>query len=117
MQWVAPNLLTLMAILWMISGTLVWALFDGSTTMSFPPWTYYYVAFTVFMYQTFDACDGKQARRTGSSSPLGQLFDHGCDAINTIIALYLAIHALHMETGWEYFMLIISGTVSEADVV
>lgn len=23
-----------------------------------------------------------QARRTGSSSPLGLLFDHGCDAIN-----------------------------------
>jgi hypothetical protein len=27
--------------------------------------------------QTLDAIDGKQARRTGSSSPLGQLFDHG----------------------------------------
>lgn len=27
-----------------------------------------------------DCMDGKQARRTGSSSPLGQLFDHGCDA-------------------------------------
>lgn len=23
-----------------------------------------------------------QARRTGSSSPLGLIFDHGCDAIN-----------------------------------
>jgi len=30
----------------------------------------------VFM-QTFDAVDGKQARRTNSSSPLGELFDHG----------------------------------------
>lgn len=27
--------------------------------------------------QTLDAIDGKQARRTGSSSPLGELFDHG----------------------------------------
>uniref|UniRef100_A0A453R2M1 Uncharacterized protein n=1 Tax=Aegilops tauschii subsp. strangulata TaxID=200361 RepID=A0A453R2M1_AEGTS len=26
---------------------------------------------------TFDAVDGKQARRTSSSSPLGELFDHG----------------------------------------
>jgi hypothetical protein len=26
---------------------------------------------------TFDAVDGKQARRTNSSSPLGELFDHG----------------------------------------
>ncbi|KAF6166342.1 hypothetical protein GIB67_015888 [Kingdonia uniflora] len=31
--------------------------------------------------QTFDAVDGKQARRTNSSSPLGELFDHGCDAL------------------------------------
>ncbi|CAN1217453.1 Choline/ethanolaminephosphotransferase 1 [Linum perenne] len=34
-----------------------------------------------FLYQTFDAVDGKQARRTNSSSPLGELFDHGCDAL------------------------------------
>lgn len=26
-----------------------------------------------------DEMDGKQARRTGNSSPLGLLFDHGCD--------------------------------------
>lgn len=34
-------------------------------------------------YQTMDAIDGKQARRTGSAGPLGQLFDHGCDSIST----------------------------------
>lgn len=27
--------------------------------------------------------DGKQARRTGNSSPLGLIFDHGCDAFST----------------------------------
>ncbi|KAE8658878.1 Choline/ethanolaminephosphotransferase 1 [Hibiscus syriacus] len=30
---------------------------------------------------TFDAVDGKQARKTNSSSPLGELFDHGSDAL------------------------------------
>lgn len=29
--------------------------------------------------------DGKQARRTGTSSPLGLIFDHGCDALTTFI--------------------------------
>jgi phosphatidylglycerophosphate synthase len=29
-----------------------------------------------------DAIDGKQARRTKSGSPLGQLFDHGCDSFS-----------------------------------
>ncbi|CAN6912800.1 unnamed protein product [Brassica oleracea] len=30
---------------------------------------------------TFDAVDEKQARRTNSSSPLGELFDHGLQAM------------------------------------
>jgi ethanolaminephosphotransferase len=36
--------------------------------------------------QTIDNLDGKQARRTKSSSPLGLLFDHGCDALNCTVA-------------------------------
>lgn len=38
-----------------------------------------------------DGIDGKQARRTGSSSPLGELFDHGLDSWATLflpVALY-----------------------------
>ncbi|OMO58091.1 CDP-alcohol phosphatidyltransferase [Corchorus olitorius] len=38
-----------------------------------------YLSFVIPL--TFDAVDGKQARRTNSSSPLGELFDHGCDAL------------------------------------
>jgi len=36
-------------------------------------------------YMILDNADGKQARKTGSSSPLGLLFDHGCDAMNTFV--------------------------------
>ena len=37
-----------------------------------------------------DNIDGKQARRTGSSSPLGLMFDHQVDALNvTITSTYL----------------------------
>lgn len=38
----------------------------------------------LFVYQSLDAIDGKQARRTNTSSPLGELFDHGCDSISTV---------------------------------
>ena len=48
-----------MALFWIISGTLLWAVYDGSYEVVFPAWTYAYVALTVFMYQTFDAIDGK----------------------------------------------------------
>jgi phosphatidylglycerophosphate synthase len=46
---------------------------------------------SIFFYQTLDNMDGKQARRTGSSSSLGMIFDHGCDSINaTIITIVMA---------------------------
>ena len=51
-------------------------------------------------FQTLDAIDGKQARRTKTSSPLGELFDHGCDSISTIFvatSVALTIHALPTE--------------------
>ena len=36
----------------------------------------------LFVYQSLDAIDGKQARRTGTSGPLGELFDHGTETTN-----------------------------------
>ncbi|RYR08840.1 hypothetical protein Ahy_B05g076668 isoform H [Arachis hypogaea] len=41
-----------------------------------PRWVNFAHGLLLFLYQTFDAVDGKQARRTNSSSPLGELFDH-----------------------------------------
>lgn len=54
--------------------------FDFSLTHDVPSWTYFWAGLCIFLYQTLDACDGKQARKTKSSSPLGQLIDHGCDS-------------------------------------
>jgi ethanolaminephosphotransferase len=54
-----------------------------------PSWIYFSFAIGLWLYSTFDNVDGKQARRTGSSSPLGELFDHGCDAINCSFAAIL----------------------------
>ena len=39
--------------------------------------------------------DGKQARRTKNSSPLGMLMDHGCDALG-VSFLVLGVGALTM---------------------
>lgn len=45
----------------------------------------------VFMltFAGMDAIDGKQARRVGMASALGEMFDHGCDAINTTVSSVL----------------------------
>ncbi|KAK2741886.1 hypothetical protein FQN57_005445 [Myotisia sp. PD_48] len=41
-----------------------------------------------------DNVDGKQARRTGTSSPLGELFDHGIDSLNCTLASLLEVAAM-----------------------
>jgi phosphatidylglycerophosphate synthase len=38
----------------------------------------------VFAYQTFDALDGIQARRTMNTSPVGALWDHACDNVGIV---------------------------------
>lgn len=47
------------------------------------PSNFFYIsAFSYLAYRMLDEMDGKQARRTGNSSPLGLIFDHGCDAFS-----------------------------------
>lgn len=41
-----------------------------------PAWVYVLTALSVVAYVNLDCMDGKQARRTGSSSPLGQVSRH-----------------------------------------
>jgi ethanolaminephosphotransferase len=53
-------------------------------------------AWGIFVYQTLDALDGKQARRTGTSSPLGQLFDHGCDALAALFSCVVLAGTLRL---------------------
>lgn len=54
-----------------------------SLVLQAPTWAFLLSALGLFIYQSLDAIDGKQARRTNSSSALGELFDHGCDAVST----------------------------------
>lgn len=52
-----------------------WKFFDNAGPA--PWWVFFSGGLSVFVYLHLDCVDGKQARRTKSSSPLGQLFDHG----------------------------------------
>ena len=62
-----------------------------------PRWTYLSCAAGFFIYQSCDAIDGKQARRTGSNTPLGELFDHGCDALSTFFVAITGVCALGLQ--------------------
>lgn len=94
---VAPNRITFTGFVVGMSSTLVLLYYYFFEDGNFPSWALYYAAFALFAYQTLDAIDGKQARRTGSGSPLGELFDHGCDAFLTPFVLLNVTLAMYVE--------------------
>lgn len=52
-----------------------------------PRWVFLVTAINVFVAYTLDGIDGKQARRTGTSTPLGELFDHGLDSYSSLFIM------------------------------
>jgi len=85
--WVAPNLLTLVGFLCCVAHFLLLTVYDYDFTAAttgnehpIPRWAWLAVAALLFLSHTLDGIDGKQARRTGTSSPIGELFDHGLDS-------------------------------------
>jgi ethanolaminephosphotransferase len=94
---IAPNTITLIGLVFMVASYSLFWYYVPSLDISssseqaededdnvVPRWIFLVHGLCMLIYQTLDNMDGKQARRTGSSSPLGLLFDHGCDAINSV---------------------------------
>ncbi|KAG0474927.1 hypothetical protein HPP92_014613 [Vanilla planifolia] len=79
--WVPPNMITLTGFMFVLLSALLGYIYSPHLDTAPPRWVHLAHGLLLFLYQTFDAVDGKQARRTSSSSPLGELFDHGCDAL------------------------------------
>lgn len=79
--WMPPNMITLVGFLFVVTSAFLSYAYSPQLDSPSPKWVHFLHGLLLFLYQTFDAVDGKQARRTGSSSPLGELFDHGCDAL------------------------------------
>ena len=50
-----------------------------------PSYLLVWLSVSLFVYQTLDAIDGKHARKINMCSPLGEVFDHGCDALSTVV--------------------------------
>jgi ethanolaminephosphotransferase len=95
--WMAPNLVTTTGGMFCLSAFLLtWyynPLFSANAT---PYWVLIVNGFCTWAYYTLDCMDGKQARRTGTSSPLGQLFDHGCDCVCNIAHISSVMAVLNL---------------------
>lgn len=95
----APNVITLLGLMFVIVNLLVVFYYSPYLDASQPRWCYFFHAFGLFMYQTFDGCDGCHARNTGQSGPLGELFDHSIDAINTTLGSLVFASVFKMGYG------------------
>ena len=94
-DWIAPNVLTLIGFIHTIVPLAVlFIIADFDLLGKVPNWFFFFQAWCYFAYRMLDEMDGKQARRTGNSSPLGLIFDHGCDAFSTGFQALVALRTL-----------------------
>lgn len=110
--WLAPNTVTSIGGLHCgLAYALLWRHapdFDEDP----PDWVVFLAGWCIVAYYTLDCMDGKQARRTGSSSPLGQLFDHGFDCICTLF--FISTVGSYLMIGGTYWIVIFQTTLQLA---
>ncbi|MBL8966990.1 MAG: CDP-alcohol phosphatidyltransferase family protein [Spirochaetaceae bacterium] len=71
------------------------------------PWLFGLAALSLAFYHSLDAMDGIQARRTGSSGPLGEFVDHWFDSFNIFLVplgLFMAFPVL--PSAWLFIALL-----------
>jgi len=101
--WVAPNLITISGlIINVFTSALILLYSPKADSDEVPGFVFILCAIGLFLYQTLDAIDGKQARRTNTSTPMGELFDHGCDAVSTLFLSTSIACALSLGTYPRY---------------
>ena len=106
-RWLAPNVISLAGGCCILAASaLMWA-YSPDMRGEAPPWVYAVQALLIFCYQTLDGSDGKQARATGSGSALGEMVDHGIDALTTAACACLCSDAaaLGIYAGWTWLQI------------
>eukprot|EP00912_Choanoflagellata_sp_UC4_P002010 UC4_evm7s1289 len=92
---VAPNIVTLVAFGCVL---LAFSIVENHGE-EFPRSCALVAAALTFTYSTLDAVDGKHARNCKMSTPLGELFDHGCDNVGTVFQAITLLRV--MGPGWS----------------
>lgn len=106
--WMAPNVLTLLGFLCALIGATLTIVTDCTLAVQKHPTVFLINGLLILAYQALDSLDGKQARRLGMSSPLGQLFDHGCDMFVSVFVCIMLSSALSLGTGFGFLLTVVS---------
>ena len=105
-MWIAPNMITFAAFMIEFATFIVSFSFSDCLESEIPRWACILNGVSILIYQTLDNLDGRQARRTETSSALGQFFDHGCDAVNSIFIILKLVITLHIGNTFITYLFI-----------
>lgn len=97
---IAPNILTLAGFACTLLNAILLSYYDyyfhassddmRSLAQPIPSFIWLVCAINLFLAHTLDGIDGKQARRTKATGPLGELMDHGVDSWTALfVPLYV----------------------------
>ncbi|KAL0481934.1 ethanolaminephosphotransferase [Acrasis kona] len=108
---IAPNMITLIGFILMLLSSTITAIHSPNLTERLPGWVFLLNATCLFLYQTLDNLDGKQARKTGTSSPLGELFDHGCDALASTLGTFCWLATCAQGGGATSYLIMLNACI------
>ncbi|PVU97851.1 hypothetical protein BB561_000243 [Smittium simulii] len=110
--WLAPNMVTLIGLFHVLAAYILIVIYSPDLSNNAPGWVYITQGIFFWIYGTLDAIDGKQARRTGQSGPLGELFDHGCDSLTVPIGLMLQCICFGFGSSWKTLFFMSTGLIN-----
>lgn len=100
---IAPNIITLTGLLSTILSTYIcYKYYDN-----YPIITTLCAIFFTIAYINLDAIDGIHARKTKNSSAIGELLDHGCDSVSTILLSMMFCKLLNINNNiliWKFMV-------------
>ena len=111
--WMAPNVITLIGMLFIIvSHVQYWYYSTGKGIESDPPsWVHFLAGVNILLYSLFDNMDGKQSRKTKSSSTYGMLLDHGVDCLVSIMLSMNLNAALRGQHPFSFYSVVLVAVI------
>ena len=111
-MWLAPNIITLTGFSFnVIPHFMMIYMYGNEMDGPVDRWVCVLLGLSFFIYTTLDNCDGKQARRTGSGSPMGMLFDHGLDATSAVVVMYPLAWIHQIGPGLPTLIMLMMSTI------
>jgi len=105
-KWLAPNLITTFDFfLNFLYFSIIIYYTKFELNKEVPSWVCFYTIILYNIYMVLDNCDGKQAKRTNSGSPLGLIFDHGVDSCVTFFITIAICHLCYLQNWYNCLFL------------